>query len=209
MTFAPKGRTERLAAYSDGIMAVVATLLVLGIAVPSEHEFAVEGFWAFFEKMRHDVRAYALSFLIVTSYWMQHHVIFSFLQQASRRFAWINFVLLFFITLIPFATKLLATYRHDRYVVLLYGLLQIVCGLLLAVLWSEAHEQRRQATKQLDPEIRRSMTLRILLGPLINLVGVAVSQVSVPLALACFWIAPLLNLSHRRVDRSMRDLSQA
>lgn len=203
MPFAPKGRTERLAAYSDGIMAVVATLLVLGIAVPSEHEFAVEGFWTFLDKMRHDVRAYALSFLIVTSYWMQHHVIFSFLQQASRRFAWINFVLLFFITLIPFATKLLATYRHDRYVVLMYGLLQLVCGVLFVVLWSAAHEQRLKTDKQLDPEVNRSMNLRILMGPAINLMGVAASPISVPVALACFWIAPLLNLSHQRVDRSL------
>jgi uncharacterized membrane protein len=201
--FAPKGRTERLAAYSDGIMAVVATLLVLGIAVPSEHEFAVEGVWAFLEKIRHDVRAYALSFLIITSYWMQHHVIFSFLQQASRRFAWINCLLLFFITLIPFATKLMATYRHDTYVVLLYGILQVICGMLLVVLWSEAHEQHRTTVRELDPRVNRSMTLRILFGPWMNLIGVAASPSSVPLALICFLAAPLANLSHRRVDRAI------
>lgn len=203
MPFAPKGRTERLAAYSDGIMAVVATLLVLGIAVPSEHEFAVEGVWAFLDKIRHDVRAYALSFLIITSYWIQHHVIFSFLQHASRKFAWINCILLFFITLIPFATKLMATYRHDQYVVLIYGMLQVVCGMLLVVLWSEAHDQRRKEVQELDPRVKRSMTLRILLGPLINLIGVAVAPLSVTLALICFLAAPLLNLSHRRVDRSL------
>ena len=104
---------ERLATYNDAIMAVVATLLVLGIAVPEDHNFSQEGLAAFLLKVRQDVGVYALSFLIITGYWMQHHAIFLFLHHANRVFTWLNFVFLFFVTLIPFATKLLAVYGQD------------------------------------------------------------------------------------------------
>ena len=114
---------ERLATYSDAIMAVVATLLVLGIAVPEGHKFSQEGLASFLLKIRQDIGVYALSFLIITGYWMQHHAIFLFLHHANRLFTWLNFVFLFFVTLIPFATKLLAVYRQDVFVVLIYGAL--------------------------------------------------------------------------------------
>jgi len=187
-----------------GIMAVVATLLVLGIAVPEDHLFSEEGLLSFLARIRQDLMAHALSFLIITSYWMQHHVIFLFLNHANRAFTWLNFVFLFFVTLIPFATKLMAVYRQDMFVVLIYGLLQVACGGMLSVLWWYANRQNRLMATSIDPKVMRSMTVRILMGPIINLAAVGASLVSVPLALAMFVSVPLLNLSHHRVDSSLR-----
>ena len=201
-----KATIERLATYSDAIMAVVATLLVLGIAVPEDHQFSDEGLVAFLIKIRHDVGAYALSFLIITGYWMQHHAIFLFLHHANRLFTWLNFVFLFFVTLIPFATKLLTVYRQDVHVVLIYGLLQVCCGVLLATLWLYANAGHRLVAAQVDAGVVRSMTVRILLATGLNLAAVAVSLVSVPVGLTMFLGAPLLNLSHRRVDSSLREM---
>jgi uncharacterized membrane protein len=197
---------DRLASYSDGIMAVVATLLVLGIAVPEGHQFSEQGLLSFLAKMRHDVGAYALSFLIITSYWMQHRAIFLFLSQANRTFTWLNFVFLFFVTLIPFATKLLAVYRQDVFAVLIYGLLQVACGVLLSVMWWYADTHGRLMAAKLDDDATRSMTIRILLGPIINLAAVGISFAYVPLGLTLFVGAPLLNLSHRRIDRRLEHM---
>jgi len=194
---------DRLAAYSDAILAVVATLLVLGIAVPEGHQFDEEGLVSFLVKMRQDLGAYALSFFIITGYWAQHHVVFLFLHHANRIFTWLNFVFLFFVTLIPFATKLLTVYRQDALVVLLYGLLQVACGLSLAVLWWYANLHHRLVTAEIDTAAKRSMAFRILAGPVINLFAVGVSQWSVWPALIMFMAVPLLSLSHRRIDRTL------
>jgi uncharacterized membrane protein len=202
-----KQTIDRLAAYSDAIIAVVATLLVLGIAVPEDHRFTDEGLIAFLVKMRHDVGAYALSFLIITGYWMQYHVIFLFMHHANRAFTWLNFLFLFFVTLIPFAAKLLAVYRHEYHVVLIYGLLQVLCGLCLASLWLFANWQHRLMVASLDEGVIRGMTGRILLGVAINLAAVGVSLLSVPAALAMFVSVPLLNLSQRRVDQQLREIA--
>ena len=69
---------------------------------------------------------------------MQHHSIFLFLHHANRVFTWLNFVFLFFVTLIPFATKLLAIYRQDVHVVVIYGLLRCARRFLTA-LWLYAN----------------------------------------------------------------------
>jgi uncharacterized membrane protein len=203
---ASKVTIHRLATYSDAIMAVVATLLVLGIALPEDHKFSQEGLVSFLLKIRQDIGAYALSFLIITGYWMQHHAIFLLLNHANRVFTWLNFVFLFFVTLIPFVTKLLAVYRQDVFVVLIYGLLQVACGVFLSVMWWYSNLEHRLLAENLDPKAIRSMTIRILLGPIINLAAVAISFVSVPVALTMFVGVPLLNLSHRRVDSSVRDI---
>jgi uncharacterized membrane protein len=200
---------ERLTMYSDAILAVVATLLVLGIAVPEDHHFSEQGLVAFLAKIKHDVGAYALSFLIITSYWIQHHVICLFMHHANRVFAWLNFAFLFFVTLIPFVTKLLAVYRQDFFVVLIYGLLQVACGISLIVLWWYVNLQQRMLAGPVDTAVRRSITVRILLGPILNLAAVGVSFFSVPVALALFVGAPLLNLSHRKVDSHLRDMPAA
>lgn len=194
---------ERLTMYTDAIMAVVATLLVLGIEVPEDHVFSSDGLTSFLYKIRHDIGAYALSFLIVTSYWMQHHAIFLFLRQANRTFTWLNFVFLFFVTLIPFGAKLLSVYRHDSQVVVIYGVLQALCGASLGLMWWYASTQRPLIETGLDAGALRSLTTRILLGPALNLLAVAISLVSVPPALCIFIIVPLLNLSHRKVDRAL------
>ena len=201
-----KATIERLATYSDAIMAVVATLLVLGIDVPEDHQFSREGLTSFLIKIRQDVGAYALSFLIITGYWMQHHAIFLFLHHANRLFTWLNFTFLFFVTLIPFATKLLTVYRQDVNVVVIYGLLQVCCGILLITLWLYATAQRRLVVASTDEGAMRSMTVRILLGTAVNLAAVAISLVSVRVALTMFLAAPLLNISHHRVDRSLRNM---
>ncbi len=202
-----KQTIDRLATYSDAILAVVATLLVLGIAVPDDHRFSDEGLLSFLLKMKHDVGAYALSFLIITGYWMQYHVIFLFMHHANRTFTWLNFLFLFFVTLIPFAAKLLAVYRHEAHVVLIYGVLQVLCGLCLATLWLFANWQHRLMVASLDKGVIRNMTRRILLGAGINLAAVGVSLVSVPVALAMFVGVPLLNLSQRRVDQQLREIA--
>ncbi|MGD9647830.1 MAG: TMEM175 family protein [Pirellulales bacterium] len=203
----PKQTIERLTMYSDAILAVVATLLVLGIAVPEDHHFSEEGLVAFLAKIKHDIGAYALSFLIIYSFWIQHHVICLFLDRANRCFTWLNCVFLFFLTLIPFATKLLAVYRQDFYVVLIYGVLQVACGVSLAMMWWYVHVQRRMLSAPVEQAVRRSMTIRILSGPILNLAAVGISFFSVPVALALFVGAPLLNLSHRRVDSSLREMA--
>jgi uncharacterized membrane protein len=100
--------TNRLEAFSDGVMAVAITLLVLNIAVPQPrphgdlaHELGVQ--WPIYA-------AYATSFITIGIIWINHHAMISRLRQADHTILALNLVLLMTVALLPFATDLIAEY---------------------------------------------------------------------------------------------------
>jgi len=100
--------TNRLEAFSDGVLAVAITLLVLNIAVP-----AVDAPGALAHKLAHQWPAYAAyitSFLTIGIIWFNHHVMISRLRDADHSILMLNLVLLMTIAVLPFATSLVATY---------------------------------------------------------------------------------------------------
>jgi uncharacterized membrane protein len=100
--------TQRLEAFSDGVIAVAITLLVLGIAVPRTpagdtlgHELAVR--WP-------QYAAYVVSFLTIGIIWINHHAMISRLREIDHTVMILNLVLLMTIGILPFATDLMAAY---------------------------------------------------------------------------------------------------
>lgn len=111
---------SRLEAFSDGVFAIVVTLLVLDIRLP-------EGTVAqnLDEHLVHVLPAlgtYALSFTIVGMYWVAHHMAARMFKAIDARILWLNILMLLFVGLIPFTTGLLSRYAHDSWAVALYGI---------------------------------------------------------------------------------------
>ena len=100
----------------------------------------------------------------------------------------------------------MSLYRQDEFVVLIYGLVQVACGVLLGAMWLYASGHPLLLAGTIEPRVVRSMTTRILAGPAINLAGVATSFISVPVAVVLFLCVPLLSLSHRVVDAGLLQL---
>jgi uncharacterized membrane protein len=106
--------TTRLESFSDGVIAVAITLLVLGIGVPSAATSA--------PALVHDLGkqwptylAYVISFLTIGIIWINHHVMIARLARADHSILILNLLLLMSIGILPFATELMATYlRHPN-----------------------------------------------------------------------------------------------
>src|ERR1700674_4193071 len=100
---ASKARAE---AFSDGIFAIAATLLVLDLGVPRLEPTLLDGFlheWPAYA-------AYATSFLTIGIIWVNHHAVLERLERVDRGLLFLNVVFLLFVALIPFPTKVLAHY---------------------------------------------------------------------------------------------------
>ncbi len=100
--------TNRLESFSDGVIAVAITLLVLDIKVPSvgAHQSLLH---ALLHNWPH-YAAYAVSFLTIGIIWINHHAMISRLQEADHSILILNLVLLMTIAVLPFATELMAAY---------------------------------------------------------------------------------------------------
>jgi uncharacterized membrane protein len=131
-----KGTTlskQRLEAFSDGVFAIVITLLILGIRIP-EVQPAMLG--EALSKMLPQVFTYVLSFFVVGLYWFAHHRVSQQVKQINGTFIWLNFVWLLTVSVMPFPAALLAGFPLQRLPIAVYGIdliLANVTGFLIIV----------------------------------------------------------------------------
>jgi len=123
----------RLEAFSDGVFAIVITLLILNIRLPEvsyEHlPEALNSLWP-------SISAYVMSFIVIGLYWISHHNSFLLVTQTSRVFLWMNIVLLLWVSFIPFPTYLMGKYPMKEIPLLIYGGNLIAANLTgLGMLW--------------------------------------------------------------------------
>lgn len=201
---------DRCKALSDGVIAIVITLLILGIDIPKDHSFSEEGLLSFLRKIGFELFVYGVSFWLAGVYWVQHCAILHFFRRASRMFLWLNLLFLFPVTLLPFVTKLKSVYKREELIVMLFAGLQVLIGVTLLLLWRYAVTHPRLLLHPIVPGVRRSMALRILVSPmLISLLAAGVSYVSIEISTLLFLSIPIYSLSHRLVDSDPAERSGA
>jgi uncharacterized membrane protein len=179
--------TGRLESFSDGVIAVAITLLVLNIAVPTAgahthlgHDLAHQ--WPVYA-------AYVTSFITIGIIWINHHAMISRLAVADHSILILNLILLLTIGVIPFGTSLLAQYlRHGQGANLAAGIYSGIF-LLMAVAFSLLNRQillgRPQLMQsQLSLERRRKILLRSLSGLIPYVAATALAVVSPYITLA-------------------------
>ena len=107
---------ERLTAFSDGVIAIIITIMVLELKAP--HEATLRAL----EPLAPTFLAYALSFAYIAIYWNNHHHLFQATGRISGGILWANTHLLFWLSLVPFSTAWLSETNFARAPVALYGL---------------------------------------------------------------------------------------
>ncbi len=132
-----KGRLEAL---TDGVFAIIMTILVFNIVVPelilfTEGEFASERLSAKFIDLWPDFLSYVISFSTLGAFWVAHHRVFRWIVYVDRPLIWINISLLMIIGLIPFSTTLLTQYLHSQNSIFAFSFNAILAGLLIYMIY--------------------------------------------------------------------------
>ena len=201
---------DRCKALVDGVFAIVATLLVLGIDVPTNHHFNEQGLIGFLRRIGFDLILYGISFWLAGTYWLQHTAIMRYFREGSRMLTWLNMLFLFPITLLPFLTELKGAYRHEPNITLLFSLEQIVIGLTLIAVWKYAVLHPKLLAYEISDDLDRRVTRRMLLSPIIvSALAYPVSYLSVHLSSLFFLSIPLYYVSHPVIDQRWSDAEQS
>jgi len=116
---------SRLEAFSDGVFAIVITLLILDIRFP---EVEYSQFRATFVSLLPRILAYVMSFIIIGLYWVTHHNSMHAMKKTDRGFLWLNILLLLCVSFIPFPTSLLGRYPYQAGPIIIYGITLITCN---------------------------------------------------------------------------------
>jgi uncharacterized membrane protein len=196
--------TNRLEALVDGVFAVVMTLLVLDITVPSPTQpHAAAHLLDNLLALKPTVLSYALSFVIAGIYWVGHHNQFAYIRRTDRPLLWINILFLMCVAFIPFSAALLGAYPGQRIAVIIYGANLIVVGLVLYLHWWYATRNHRLVDGELDSHVVRLATTRILMAPVIYVVAIGLSFVNTAVSIGIYVLVPVLYILPGHIDRHL------
>lgn len=120
-----KGRVE---AFSDGVFAIIITIMVLELKAPSSPELAA------LRPLIPIFLSYTLSFVFVGVYWNNHHHLFQAAQQVNGRILWANLHLLFWLSLTPFVTHWMGLTNFGPAPTAVYGVVMLLCGFAYFIL---------------------------------------------------------------------------
>ena len=146
---------SRLEAFSDGVFAIVITLLILDIRFP---EVDYSQFGATLKSVLPRILAYVLSFIIIGLYWVIHHNSMHAIKKTDRGFLWLNILFLLCVSFIPFPTSLVGRYPFEAGPIIIYGLTLIVCDVVGYVMVVYVHYHRHLATAEFGDKYLRSHT---------------------------------------------------
>lgn len=114
--------TNRLEAFSDGVIAIIITIMVLELRAPAQPTLAA------LMKVSPLFLSYALSFLVAAIMWVNHHHLIHAVHAVTARLLWANLYLLFWMSLVPFVTDFMGKNYREPMAVALYGLDLSLCA---------------------------------------------------------------------------------
>ena len=169
----PKNRLE---AFSDGVIAIIITIMVLELAPPHVPTLeALAELWPVFV-------AYILSFAYVGIYWNNHHHLFQAVHAIDGRVLWANLFLLFWLSLFPFGTAWMGETGFDRLPVAIYGVILLAAAMAYYVLV-------RVLIRTQPPESRLAEAIG---SDMKGKISPIIYAVSIPIALVAPWVAFVL-----------------
>lgn len=171
---------NRIEALSDGIFAIVMTLLILELRVPNlpptapnvEVTPALIALWPKFV-------SYLVAFVSLGVFWVGHHIMYHAIRRADRVLLWLNIAFFMFVSLLPFSTSVLNAFPRALIAPFLFGANLAVVGWLLFFQWAYVSSQPGMLATFVTTGYRVTVKLRMLAVPIATTLT----------AFVCFWSA--------------------
>ena len=176
--------TGRLEAFSDGVIAVIVTIMVLEMHAPAQPTLAA--LW----KVAPVFISYGLSFLIIAIMWVNHHHMIHVVHKVTARLLWSNLNLLFWMSLVPFVTDFVGKNYREPMAVALYGLNLTLCSAAFYLLRTELVRQEAQNPEMAD--YHRRVQRKNVVSFLLYLSSVPLAYVSIYASFFVFVLIPAL-----------------
>lgn len=193
-----KGRLE---AFSDGVLAIIITIMVLEMKAPESTD--IKSLLPIIPIFL----SYILSFIYVGIYWINHHHIFQAVEKVNARILWANLNLLFWLSLIPFTTSWLGENHLSAMPVALYGCVLFISGISYRILEKTLAKYNNKAETLLKAvEKGKKENISIIL----YLTAIPSAFLSVYISIVCYLIVAMLwIIPHKRIEEDFKKLEDS
>jgi uncharacterized membrane protein len=194
--------TSRIEAFSDGVIAIIVTLLIFEVRLPEvpPHASSAE-FWAALVSIAPKFGSFALSFAAVAIYWVNHHHFFSGITHTDWKLLWLNNLLLFFLSIVPFTTAVLGDHLDQPIAIALYALDLGLAAAAFTLMGRYVLFVGRLVDDSIPDDARRTEFRRSLIGTGFYLGCVPIAFVAPVVALVQFVAIPITYVVPSLVSR--------
>jgi uncharacterized membrane protein len=189
--------TNRLEAFSDGVLAIILTVMVLELKRPDGSQFSA------LLALAPVLLSYVLSFIYVGIYWNNHHHLLHATKRVNGRILWANLHLLFWISLFPFATAWMGENYGKPAPIVVYGFVLLMAAIAWYVLQSAI-----LADEGPDSLLRHALgrDWKGRISPLLYLAAIVLAFISFWIAISLYSVVALLWLvPDRRIEKALSD----
>ena len=187
--------SNRVEAFSDGVIAIIITIMVLELRPPHITELAA------LRPLLPVFLSYAMSFVFVGIYWTNHHHLFQAVEQVNGRVLWANLHLLFWLSLIPFVTAWIGETRFAAWPVALYGVILVMAAIAYYIL-TRALLSIHTSDSVLATALGRDFKGKISI--VLNVIAVPLAFVSPWISCALYVVVAVIWLvPDRRIERTV------
>lgn len=193
---------SRLEAFSDGVLAIIITIMVLELKVPHGTDMAS------LAPLLPVFLSYVLSFIYLGIYWNNHHHMFQITKRVNGKVLWANLHLLFWLSLIPFVTGWMGENHFAPLPIAAYGVVLLCCAIAYAILQYSIVSQEEGVNEVLASAVGRDIKGKI--SPVMYLLAIPLAFVSVWISgalyvgVAIMWLIP-----DRRIEAKLNEQHQA
>jgi uncharacterized membrane protein len=189
--------TTRLEAFSDGVIAIIITIMVLELRVPHGTD------WPALEPTVFTLLMYVLSFAYIGIYWTNHHHMFQATDRVNGAVLWANLHLLFWLSLVPFVTKWMGENHFTAFPTAIYGVVLLAAAIAYYILQGRIIKQEGPQSKL---AIAVGSDFKGKISPVLYLVGIPLAFVhpliadAIYVTVAVMWLVP-----DRRIETRMAE----
>ena len=188
-------------ALTDGIMAIVATLLVLDIKVPQLPEnYSSSEMHLAFQEIVPSFIAFVFSFLNVLIFWYNHDSIGKTLYYFDRRLTFLNFFFLMFISLIPFTTAFISEYPFSFEAISVYGIVLFMASFFAAWMYYHIAFNSDMMHTSISLEARKRIWIKIRMGPISFFAAILLGLIHVAIPICIYILMPFFYMFMLGID---------
>ncbi len=193
--------TNRLEAFSDGVLAIIITIMVLELRVPHGTELAD------LKPMVPKLLGYVLSFVYVGIYWNSHHHMFHVTESVNGAVLWGNLHLLFWLSLIPFVTGWMGENHFTPIPTALYGMVLLMCAIAYTILQFaiiRMQGEHSKVAKAVGQDRKGKVSLALYVIAIACSFFLPMVACALYAAVALIWFIPDRRLERVLIDREER-----
>ncbi|MCB0538475.1 MAG: DUF1211 domain-containing protein [Bacteroidetes bacterium] len=190
--------TNRLEAFSDGVLAIIITIMVLEMKAPEGAS------WAELKQVLPKFVSYVLSFIYIGIYWNNHHHLFQAIEKVNGKLLWANLFLLFTLSLIPFTTAWMGENAFKNNPVVVYGINLLACAIAFVILEKTAIQYEGETSKL---KIALGNKSKEIISAITYLLGTTLSFFEPIIGLLCYVaVAILWLIPDKRIEETLEKI---